>query len=238
MHILDQIVFIDIETVSAKAAFEELDERFQELWSRKHKQLFAKDYLSPEDSYPNKAAIYAEYGKVITVGMAYLVKNENKEWTLKGTVLKNDNEHELLSESVIHLNKLFKRGKKILCAHNGKEFDFPYLCRRILANRLTLPTVLDIQGKKPWEISHIDTLEMWKFGDRKAYTSLDLLAAVFNIDTSKSTLDGSKVGEAYYKFQQLDEIAEYCLQDVIVLAQIYLALQGFDAINKENIICT
>lgn len=238
MHILDQIVFIDIETVSAKATFEELDERFQELWSRKHKQLFAKEYLSPEDSYPNKAAIYAEYGKVITVGMAYLVKNENKEWTLKGTVLKNDNEHELLSESVIHLNKLFKRGKKILCAHNGKEFDFPYLCRRILANRLTLPTVLDIQGKKPWEISHIDTLEMWKFGDRKAYTSLDLLAAVFNIDTSKSTLDGSKVGEAYYKFQQLDEIAEYCLQDVIVLAQIYLALQGFDAINKENIICT
>ena len=238
MHILDQIVFIDIETVSAKATFEELDERFQELWSRKHKQLFAKEYLSPEDSYPNKAAIYAEYGKVITVGMAYLVKNENKEWTLKGTVLKNDNEHELLSESVIHLNKLFKRGKKILCAHNGKEFDFPYLCRRILANRLTLPTVLDIQGKKPWEISHIDTLEMWKFGDRKAYTSLDLLAAVFNIDTSKSTLDGSKVGEAYYKYQQLDEIAEYCLQDVIVLAQIYLALQGFDAINKENIICT
>lgn len=238
MHILDQIVFIDIETVSAKATFEELDERFQELWSRKHKQLFAKEYLSPEDSYPNKAAIYAEYGKVITVGMAYLVKNDNKEWTLKGTVLKNDNEHELLSESVIHLNKLFKRGKKILCAHNGKEFDFPYLCRRILANRLTLPTVLDIQGKKPWEISHIDTLEMWKFGDRKAYTSLDLLAAVFNIDTSKSTLDGSKVEEAYYKFQQLDEIAEYCLQDVIVLAQIYLALQGFDAINKENIICT
>ena len=238
MHILDQIVFIDIETVSAKATFEELDERFQELWSRKHKQLFAKDYLSPDESYPNKAAIYAEYGKVITVGMAYLVKNENKEWTLKGTVLKNHNEHELLSESVIHLNKLFKRGKKILCAHNGKEFDFPYLCRRILANRLTLPTVLDIQGKKPWEISHIDTLEMWKFGDRKAYTSLDLLAAVFNIDTSKSTLDGSKVGEAYYKFQQLDEIAEYCLQDVIVLAQIYLALQGFDAINKENIICT
>ncbi len=238
MHILDQIVFIDIETVSAKATFEELDERFQALWLRKHKQLFAKDYLSPEDSYPNKAAIYAEYGKVITVGLAYLVKNENKEWTLKGTVLKNDNEHELLTESVIHLNKLFKRGKKILCAHNGKEFDFPYLCRRILANRLTLPTVLDIQGKKPWEISHIDTLEMWKFGDRKAYTSLDLLAAVFNIDTSKSTLDGSKVGEAYYKYQQLDEIAEYCLQDVIVLAQIYLALQGFDAINKENIICT
>lgn len=238
MHILDQIVFIDIETVSAKATFEELDERFQALWSIKHKQLFAKDYLSPEDSYPNKAAIYAEYGKVITVGMAYLVKNENKEWTLKGTVLKNDNELELLSESVIHLNKLFKRGKKILCAHNGKEFDFPYLCRRILANRLTLPTVLDIQGKKPWEISHIDTLEMWKFGDRKAYTSLDLLAAVFNIETSKSALDGSKVGDAYYKYQQLDEIAEYCLQDVIVLAQIYLALQGFDAINKENIICT
>jgi uncharacterized protein YprB with RNaseH-like and TPR domain len=123
-----------------------------------------------------------------------------------------------------------------LCAHNGKEFDFPYLCRRMLVNDLSLPSVLNMMGKKPWEVGHLDTMEMWKFGDHKHYTSLDLLLAIFNIQSSKGVMDGSMVSKVYYQEGALDKIAEYCVGDVVAIAQLYLKMKGLAVIKAENII--
>jgi DNA polymerase elongation subunit (family B) len=123
-----------------------------------------------------------------------------------------------------------------LCAHNGKEFDFPYICRRMLINGITLPSLLTLSGKKPWEVLHEDTMEMWKFGDFKHYTSLDLLAAVFNIASSKDGMDGSQVNRVYYVDNDLERIASYCLRDVVVLAQVYLRFHGLPLIDENNII--
>jgi predicted PolB exonuclease-like 3'-5' exonuclease len=130
----------------------------------------------------------------------------------------------------------FKGKTPYLCAHNGKEFDFPYICRRMLINQISIPEVLNIQDKKPWEVKHYDTLELWKFGDRKAYTSLELLAAVFDIETSKSDLDGSKVNEFYYLKNKLVQIALYCGKDVAVLVQVFLAIHNINKVKNDNIV--
>ena len=123
-----------------------------------------------------------------------------------------------------------------LCAHNGKEFDFPYLCRRMLVNSITIPEVLNLSGKKPWDVPHLDTMEMWKFGDHKHYTSLDLLAAIFNIPTSKTEMDGSMVNKVYYEEKNLDKISSYCIGDVVALAQLYLRLKGLNMVEQQHII--
>jgi DNA polymerase elongation subunit (family B) len=125
---------------------------------------------------------------------------------------------------------------RMLCAHNGKEFDFPYLCRRMLIHRIKLPLLLNIAGKKPWEVAHLDTMELWKFGDYKHYTSLDLLAAIFNIPSSKGEIDGSQVNEVYYKEKNIKKIADYCQRDVIAVAQLYLKMKGLGIIPTQHII--
>ena len=123
----------------------------------------------------------------------------------------------------------------ILVAHNGKEFDFPYLSRRMLIKNISLPEALNISGKKPWEIQHLDTMEMWKFGDWKSYTSLDLLAAIFDIPSSKSDIDGSMVSGIYHGEKDLEKISKYCIKDVLVCAQVFMKLRGLNLIEASNI---
>jgi DNA polymerase elongation subunit (family B) len=123
----------------------------------------------------------------------------------------------------------------VLCAHNGKEFDFPYIARRLLINNMRLPEPLKLQGKKPWDIPHLDTLDLWRFGDYKNYTSLDLLAAAFEIASPKTQMDGSQVGDTFYKEKNVEKIARYCIQDVITLAQVLLKMSGLAAVKSENI---
>jgi DNA polymerase elongation subunit (family B) len=125
--------------------------------------------------------------------------------------------------------------KTKLCAHNGKEFDFPYLSRRMLVNSITLPSLLHLSGAKKWEVPHLDTMEMWKFGDYKHYTSLDLLLALFNIPSSKSEMDGSKVNGVYYQEKDLKKIATYCVSDVVAIAQLYLKMKNLPLIEERNI---
>ena len=162
-------------------------------------------------------------------------KNENNEPSLRIKSFASDDETELLSSFKSLLEKKFDQNKLMLCAHNGLEFDFPYLCRRMIKNGIKLPLCLDIAGKKPWEVNHIDTMELWKFGDRKSYTSLDLLAAIFDIESSKDDIDGSMVNEVYYENKQLERIAHYCMQDVLVTAQLFLKLNCLPVIPEENI---
>ncbi len=235
---LSDILFLDIETASQEEAFEALPPRLQEEWIKKEKHIQPKEEeIEPGSLFFNKAGIYAEFGKVICVGVGYFhfVEGEEKlEFRTKS--YGEEQEYDTLTGFV----ELLQRKKWILCAHNGKEFDFPYLSRRILVNRIPLPEPLQIAGKKPWEVRHLDTLELWKFGDYKHYTRLELLAAIFDIPTSKEGIDGSQVNEAYYHEKDLEKIREYCLRDVLVTAQIYLAFQGLppdleiEIINKDS----
>jgi len=231
------ILFIDIETVSQTNDYDQLSDRLKTQWARKSSFLTKDKEKSVEDIYRDKAAIFAEFGKVITIGLGFFVKNEENEISLRLTSIANDDEKVLLQEFIEVLSK-FDQDKLQLCGHNGKEFDFPYLCRRILVNELKLPYSLDTSGKKPWEVNHIDTMEMWKFGDWKHYTSLDLLASIFGIASSKEGIDGSQVGKTYYEENDLDKIAQYCMRDVAVTAQLYLKLKSLASIKPENIIYT
>ncbi|MCA6078465.1 3'-5' exonuclease [Fulvivirga sedimenti] len=219
---LHDILFLDIETVSSFRRMDEMDERLQKEWTRKSNYHQRLEEKSAEELYPERAGIYAEFGKIIVIGLGFFTKSpDGLIFRLKA--LSGENEKELL-QNFRNILLRFDSEKLQLCAHNGKEFDFPYLSRRMLINGIALPDVLKLAGKKPWEVQHLDTMEMWKFGDYKHYTSLDLLAALFEIDTSKSELDGSKVGKAYYEEGDLESITRYCLNDVEVVARVYLHL--------------
>jgi DNA polymerase elongation subunit (family B) len=236
---LSDILFLDIETASLEETFDLLPPRLQEEWLKKEKQIQAKEEeIEPGSLFFQKAGIYAEFGKVICVGVGYFhfVEEEGKlEFRTKSYA------EEAEYDTLVGFVELLQRKKWVLCAHNGKEFDFPYLSRRILINRIPLPEPLQIAGKKPWEVRHLDTLELWKFGDYKHYTRLELLAAIFDIPTSKEGIDGSQVNEAYYVQKDLKTIRQYCIRDVLVTAQIYLAFQGLppememEVVNKDEV---
>ncbi len=227
---LDKILFLDIETVPMTSSYEGLDDRFRKLWERKAGFLAKSDEDTPKALF-SRAGIYAEFGKIVCISAGYI---KDDEFRLKSYY--GNDEKELLSEFVDLLNKHFNSSSHQLCAHNGKEFDFPYLSRRMLINRISLPHILDLAGKKPWEVNHIDTMELWKFGDYKHFTSLDLLTALFNIPTPKDDIDGSEVADIYYKEKQLDRIVAYCQKDVVAVVQLLLSYLNLPLIKEEKIL--
>jgi hypothetical protein len=231
---LRDILFLDIETVSMVERHQQLNERFKAQWARKASFLKRDEGQTDEDLFQERAGIYAEFGKIIVVAIGKYVENESGELGLKTKSFANDNEKVLLEEFRNTLEKTDPKTK--LCAHNGKEFDFPYLSRRMLVHGVSLPTVLNLSGKKSWEIPHLDTMEMWKFGDYKHYTSLDLLLALFDIQSSKSEMDGSKVNDVYYREHNLNKIATYCVSDVVAIAQLYLKMKGLPLLESKNIV--
>ncbi len=232
---LKDILFLDIETVGCTDNYDSLSDRLKVQWARKSNFFKQRDdQQTDEDLFYERAGIYAEFGKIIVIGIGRYTENENGELGLKVKSLYNDDEKKLLQEFKTVVEKMEVSTK--LCAHNGKEFDFPYLSRRMLVNEIPLPSVLNLAGKKTWEIPHLDTMELWKFGDYKHYTSLDLLATIFNIPSSKGEIDGSQVNEVYYKEKNLKKIADYCLGDVIAVAQLYLKMKGFPIIATQNIV--
>lgn len=227
---LQQILVLDIETVPQYPSFEELPVDFQELWEQKTR-FQRKDGESPSDFYA-RGGILAEFGKIICISVGIFSK-KNKNISLRVKSFYGDEEKVVL-QSFIALLKT-QADSLVLCAHNGKEFDFPYLCRRILINGLQMPTQLNLHGKKPWEIMHLDTMELWKFGDFKNYTSLKLLAAVFNIPSPKDDIDGSMVNGVYWKENDLERIRVYCEKDVITTARILLRFKSLPILSDEDI---
>lgn len=227
MNNLEKILFLDIETVPLVYNYSELNENTKELWNKKWQ--YSKD-LSPEQQYA-KAGIYAEFAKVICVGLGFYHQNKFRVKTIASA-----DEVEVLNQFSDLLKNHFNTNSHLLCAHNGKEFDFPFLCRRFLINNLPLPKTLQIQGKKPWEVPHIDTMELWKFGDIKNFTSLNLLAHVFGIPSPKDDIDGSQVGKVFYEDNNLKRIEEYCKKDVITLARVYNRFAGLGNLNDEDIV--
>lgn len=232
---LRDVILLDIETVACTGDFELLDERLKIQWARKAAFLRREKDDSDADLFNSRAGIYAEFGKIVCIGVGKFVENEPGELMLRTKAYSSHNEADLLSDFRSMLDRTDPLTTR-LCAHNGKEFDFPYICRRMLINGIPLPAALNLSGKKPWEVLNQDTMEMWKFGDFKHYTSLDLLAALFDIPSSKDGMDGSQVNRVYHEEKALDKISDYCLRDVVVLAQLYLRLQGQPLIEERNII--
>ena len=228
-------LFIDIETVSESENFSSISPRMKDFWVKKAKNLANPANISFEEMYFERAALYAEFGKIIVVGMGFLFVNKEGELSLKVKTIANADEKELLVDFIDFINKTYKSRELTLVAHNGKEFDFPYLCRRMLANRLVIPKSLQLQGKKPWEIIHQDTMEMWKFGDRRSYSSLELLAELMGIEGAKIDLSGDRVNHVFYKEKDLDRIAAYCGDDVIIVAQLYLRFHFLSIVEPQNI---
>ncbi len=232
---LRDILFIDIETVASTNDYASLSERIKVQWSRKA-NFFKRDApLTDEELFHERAGIYAEFGKIVCVSIGKFLDHESGELGLKTKVYSSHNEAELLV-SVKKMVEKFDVSTLRFCAHNGKEFDYPYLCRRMLINSIPLPAALNLSGKKSWEVQHLDTMELWKFGDYKHFTSLDLLAALFNIPSSKNNIDGSQVNYVYHHDKDLEKIGEYCRADVVVLAQLFLKLKGYSLIPEKNIL--
>jgi DNA polymerase elongation subunit (family B) len=227
---LDKVLFLDIETVPMCASYEELPQRFASLWDKKCTFL-KKDEDDTPASLFGRAGIYAEFGKVVCISFGMLMDGNFRIKSFYG-----DEEKILLTDFASLLESRFSSRDFLLCAHNGKEFDFPYLSRRMLINGIPLPEILDLAGKKPWEVAHLDTLELWKFGDFKSYTSLELLATVFDIPTPKDDIDGSQVGKVYWEDRDLDRIVTYCQKDVLTIAQLFLRYQGKPLLNEEQVV--
>lgn len=221
---IENILFLDIETVAQHQDYKQLNERTKELWAKKMQWRTEHENKTPEELY-NKAAIWSEFGKIVCISAAFVVSKYGKK-TLRVKSYYGHNEKHLLENFSQLLTSHFNKDRHYLCAHNGKEFDFPYIARRMLINELQLPKALQLAGKKPWEVKHIDTMELWKFGDHKHYTSLDLLTAIFNIPSPKTQIDGSLVNKIYWEQGDIPKIADYCQKDVIALCKLLLKLKG------------
>lgn len=227
-----KILFLDIETVPQYASFDEISEKEGELWDKKSSRFREKEE-TPADAY-SRAGIYAEFGKIICISVGFIT-NKSGTYGFRVKSFYGDDETALLKSFADMLNKFSQKKDAFLCAHNGKEFDFPYIIRRMLINRLPVPEMLNVPGKKPWEVPFIDTMELWKFGDYKHYTSLDLLAYKFGISTPKDDIDGSMVGKVYWEDQNLSRIVSYCEKDAITVAQLFLRYRGNDLIDQNNV---
>jgi len=227
---LNQVMVLDIETVPQYSNFDDVPPHIQHLWEQKtHFQ--RKEDQTPAEFY-ERAGILAEFGKIICISLG-IFDEQNGSLNLRVKSFSGNDEISVLHNLVALLAKQIPN--LVFCAHNGKEFDFPYLCRRLLINGFEIPKQLELSGKKPWEINHIDTLELWKFGDFKHYTSLNLLATILNIPTPKDDIDGSQVRQVYYEEKNLERIVSYCQKDVITTAQVLLKFKGLQIIPPENI---
>ena len=241
---LFNILFLDIETVPSVWEFDELDETMQELWAIKYANLtktplenLSQDHI--EEGFRERAGIYAEFGKIICISVGMLTKQKDSdEVVFRLKSFANDTETVLLDEFAQLLDKRFNNPDRFaLCGHNIKEFDIPYICRRMLVNQLKFPKLLDISGKKPWEMKHlIDTMEQWRFGDIKSYTSLKLLAGVFGFPSPKDDIDGSQVASTYWENKELDRIAAYCEKDVLATAQLFRRFKLLPLLTNEQIV--
>lgn len=227
---LEHVLFLDIETVPQKASFEELDDEFKALWEQKSKYQRKEEYTAEE--FYDRAGIWAEFGKIICISVGFFKNDGDRSFrvtTFHGTEIK------LLKEFKNLIITHFSASRHLLCAHNGKEFDFPYIARRMIINGIELPYKLDLFGKKPWEVAHLDTMDLWKFGDYKNYTSLKLMAKVLGIPSPKGDIDGSMVRDVYYEENDLKRIVEYCEKDTIAVAQVLLRLRNEQLLNDDEI---
>lgn len=236
---LANVLVLDIETVSGVGCYADLSPTMQYLWDIKSvsAQRTREPKLPHDESYGELAGIFAEFGKIVCISVgAFRADRETGEWHFYVRSYYHHDERQLLQNFAALLNERYNSLKvHKLCGHNSKEFDIPYICRRMVINGVELPEVLDIGGKKPWEVGHLDTLDLWKFGDYKSFTSLKLLCGVFGIPTPKDDIDGSQVGYTYWRQDDLERIQVYCRKDVVATAQVLLSFMNMPHLREDQI---
>lgn len=233
---LTKILFLDIETVPQFPDYEKLDETTASLWNDKASKL-SRNEQTGEEMY-ERAGIYAEFGKIICISVGAFNLREGGKMEFRMRSFYGDDERVLLREFAQLLNNHYNAPSQLLCGHNGKEFDFPYIARRMIINGIPIPKILNMVGKKPWEVQHLDTMELWKFGDWKSYTSLKLLTHVLGIPTPKTDIEGKDVARVYYEENDLDRIEKYCKRDTLAVAQLLLRFRGEEILTEDQIIET
>jgi DNA polymerase elongation subunit (family B) len=231
---LSKVLFLDIETVPQHYRWEDLDERSAQLFADKTRFEQERSGRDAAAVYGDRAGILAEFGKIVCIGVGS-IRGQGEAATMRVSSFHGDDERELLMRFVEMLDQHFNTDEHWLCGHNGKEFDFPWIARRCVVHGIRLPRLLDIAGLKPWEVGHLDTMNLWAFGDRKAYTSLSLLTHILGIPTPKDDISGADVARVYYEDKDLERIATYCRKDVVATAQLYLRLTGRALVADENI---
>ncbi|MFN4026107.1 MAG: 3'-5' exonuclease [Flavobacterium sp.] len=229
---LNNILFLDIETVPQEDNFKALDEEMKLLWEQKT-QYQRRDEYTPEDFY-ERAGIWAEFGKIVCISVGYFA-NKSDIRNFRVTSFFGE-EKKILKDFANLLDTHFNGAQHLLCGHNAKEFDFPFIARRMIINQIAIPNKLNLFGKKPWEIPHLDTLELWKFGDYKHFTSLKLLTKILGIPSPKGDIDGSQVAQVFYVEKDIDRIVTYCEKDVIAVAQIFLRLRREELLVEDEIL--
>jgi len=229
---VENILFLDIETVPVVNEYEELPGRLKEQWDKQAQKIAQNENDTPSGLF-SKAGLYSEFGKIVCISVGFISNNE-----LRIKSFYDHEEYRLLDNFSEMLNSYFTASENYLCAHNGKEFDFPFIARRMLIKGIKLPDILNTAILKPWQVRFIDTMELWKFGNYRKYTSLDLLSAVFDVPTPKDDIDGSEVAAVYYENDDLERIKNYCQKDVIATVQVYLRFLGEPLFNEEYIVYT
>jgi uncharacterized protein YprB with RNaseH-like and TPR domain len=229
---IEDVLFLDIETVPEVSSFDKLDAARQVLWDKKSK-LFRNPEQTAESSY-ERAGIYSEFGRIICISVGFIKEKNPFSFRIKSFY--GNDEKGLLTEFSGMLSKFARPNREsLLCAHNGREFDFPYIARRMIINRLVIPEILDNAGKKPWDIKLLDTMDLWKFGDYKNYTSLELLTSILGIASPKDDIDGSMVAKIYHEDKDLPRIVRYCEKDVLAIAQVLLRFMNLPGITADRI---
>ncbi len=229
---LEHILFLDIETVPQQASFHDMDEEYQKLYTDKTKYQRKSDFTAEE--FYDRAGIWAEFGKICCISVGFFkLGGEKRSFR---TTTYSGSEPEILEDFKTLVEKHFQKNHHVLCAHNGKEFDFPYIARRMVVNRIKIPAKLNLFGKKPWEVKHLDTLELWKFGDHKHYTSLKLLTKILDIPSPKTDIDGSQVRDVYYDENDVERIVNYCERDVVAIAQLILRFRDEPLLSEDEVV--
>ena len=229
---LENILFLDIETVPLFAEYSKLGETEKILWEQKTNYQ-RKDEFTPEEFY-DRAGIWAEFGKIVCISVGHFVfTGDIRNFRVKCFF---GEEEDILNDFKNLLETHFSKPYHLLCAHNGKEFDFPFIARRMIINHIDIPFKLNLFGKKPWEVPHLDTLELWKFGDYKTYTSLKLMTHILGVPSPKDDIDGGEVRDVFYKNQDIDRIIRYCEKDTIAVAQIILRLRNEELLVDGEIL--
>lgn len=229
------ILFIDIETVAIQPDYNLLSPDMQHEWDRKARLIrnSAPEPVDPALIFSDRAGVYSEFAKIVCIGFGSMY-NSSTGLKLRLKAIAGDDEKQILLEFNNLIEKMAAiHGDVRFCGHNIKEFDMPFICRRSVIHNLPLPRCLQLSGKKPWEVTHIDTMELWKFGDNKNYTSLSLLAHILGIPSPKGDIDGSQVGSVYWKDKDIARIKKYCMADVLTCAKVYLRLRGADHMSLE-----
>lgn len=237
------VLFLDIECVSGEPHYELLSDTFKGLWAIKARSVVRKSEEELEEAeiaaaYKDRAAIFAEFGKIICISVGIVVRDKEQRLSVRLKSFASEDERQLLSDFVELLQQYYSSPfKHFLCGHNIKEFDIPYICRRMIIHQMPLPPMLDLSGKKPWETKHLlDTMELWKFGDRKNYTSLKLLAAVLDFPSPKDDIDGSEVGRVFWEENDLDRISLYCEKDVLATVQLFLRYRRLPILEEDQVV--